>query len=145
MPYIVQRERKELDHSIDILIDAACGADRTSFHPGKLNYTITRIIHEYIERHGLCYKVINEAIGVLECAKLELYRMIAAPYEDIKHKENGHISELDKEKTDAKDTTSPTSLCITYIDAQIAHALDSIRKETPDSPTRDTKHDEESS
>jgi len=32
----------------------------------------------------------------LECAKLELYRMIAAPYEDTKIKENGSVSDLDK-------------------------------------------------
>jgi hypothetical protein len=32
---------------------------------------------------------------VLECAKLELYRMIAAPYEDKKRLANGPVSELD--------------------------------------------------
>ena len=30
-------------------------------------------------------------IGVLECAKLELYRRVAAPYEDDKIDENGDV------------------------------------------------------
>jgi len=34
-------------------------------------------------------------MGVLECAKLELYRMVAAKYEDKKRLENGAVSELD--------------------------------------------------
>ncbi len=31
----------------------------------------------------------NALIGVLESAKLELYRRMIAPYEDVKMKENG--------------------------------------------------------
>jgi len=34
---------------------------------------------------------INEVIGVLECAKLELYRRVAAPYEERKRIENGEV------------------------------------------------------
>jgi hypothetical protein len=34
---------------------------------------------------------VNEAIGVLECAKLELYRRVAAPYEDEKIAESGDV------------------------------------------------------
>jgi len=63
---------------------------------GELNYLITKAIHRYIQKRGLCYSVINEVIGVFECCKLELYRQIAAKYEDEKKKENGSISELDK-------------------------------------------------
>ena len=37
------------------------------------------------------YARINELIGVLECAKLELYRRIAVPYEDTKIAENGDV------------------------------------------------------
>lgn len=33
----------------------------------------------------------SEIIGALECCKLELYRRIAAPYEDIKIGENGDV------------------------------------------------------
>jgi hypothetical protein len=41
------------------------------------------------ERVG--YAEINEVVGVLECCKLELYRRLAAPYEDTKIKENGDV------------------------------------------------------
>ena len=34
---------------------------------------------------------LNAAIGVLECAKLELYRRVVAMYEDGKIKENGDV------------------------------------------------------
>jgi len=30
-------------------------------------------------------------VGVLECAKMELYRRVAAPYEDKKKEENGDV------------------------------------------------------
>lgn len=63
---------------------------------GELNYAITRLIHNWLLRYGKSYASLNAVIGVLECAKLELYRQIAAPYEREKHKLNGPISELDK-------------------------------------------------
>jgi len=63
--------------------------------PGSLNFTITKLVHEYICDKGLNYRTINEAIGILECAKLELYRMVAAKYEDKKRIENGPVSDLD--------------------------------------------------
>lgn len=62
--------------------------------PGELNYHITKLCHEYLAP-GFNYAALNEVIGVLECAKLELYRMLAAPYEDRKRAENGPISEHD--------------------------------------------------
>ena len=63
---------------------------------GELNYAITRFVDDYLrrmaERDGrLRYAHLNEAMGVLECAKLELYRRIAAPYEDGKIEENGDV------------------------------------------------------
>jgi len=59
---------------------------------GDLNYLFTKLIQEYIdERGGLSYAIINEVVGVLECAKLELYRRLAAPYEDEKRELNGDV------------------------------------------------------
>lgn len=62
---------------------------------GKLNFTITLLVHKYIMEHKLCYDQLNAVIGVLECAKLELYRQVAAKYENKKKMENGAISKLD--------------------------------------------------
>jgi hypothetical protein len=63
---------------------------------GDVNYLITQLCHMHImNMGGLNYDNINAVIGILECAKLELYRIIAAPYEDEKKATNGHISYLD--------------------------------------------------
>lgn len=62
---------------------------------GELNYLLTSILHGFIIKHKLCYTTLNEVIGVLECAKLELYRQVASPYEDKKKLENGSVSDLD--------------------------------------------------
>jgi len=90
MPYITQEKRKDLDGVIKVSHDPA--------NAGELNYNITKLVHTYIleNPNKLNYDIINEVIGVLECAKLEMYRMIAGPYEDKKKNLNGNISELDE-------------------------------------------------
>ena len=111
MPYITENDRDNIDLSLggwvadlDVCGDAtlkdlfedlfACDEPPK---PGELNYIITTLVHCYIRRKHLCYTTLNEVIGVLECAKLELYRVIAARYEDGKQMENGPISELDRD------------------------------------------------
>lgn len=85
MPYIVQANRDAIDEG-----DRATG-------PGELNYKITKAIVDYIDPAGegnrakINYALINEVIGVLECAKLELYRRVAAPYESTKLALNGDV------------------------------------------------------
>ena len=59
-------------------------------HPGTLNYIITRLVHWWLGDNPN-YERYNAAIGVLECAKLELYRRKVSPYEDEKIKENGDV------------------------------------------------------
>lgn len=86
MPYVKQIHRDVIGPLDDIPI-------RTE---GELNYAITKIVHNWLLRYGKSYASLNAAIGVLECTKLELYRQIAAPYEDQKKLENGPVSELDK-------------------------------------------------
>jgi hypothetical protein len=44
-----------------------------------------------LKTNGMSYQNINELIGVLECAKLELYRRVASPYEDEKIQSNGDV------------------------------------------------------
>ena len=85
MPYIDQEDRSYFDDKLTFNV--------TGIHtPGELNYCITKLVDHYISVHGgTSYKNINEVIGVLECAKLELYRRIAAPYEDQKIQQNGDV------------------------------------------------------
>jgi hypothetical protein len=59
--------------------------------PGELNYVFTEIALRYIRDFGLNYAHVNDVIGALECAKLEFYRRLAAPYEDKKIAENGDV------------------------------------------------------
>jgi hypothetical protein len=49
---------------------------------------VTKMLKEI---YPLRYYHINKAIGVLECIKLEFYRRVAAPYEDVKIKESGDV------------------------------------------------------
>lgn len=80
MPYIKPEDRAS------ILVDQQNIEDA-----GELNYFITTLINNYIDKNVKCYTTLNEVIGVLECAKLELYRRIVAPYEDIKIDQNGDV------------------------------------------------------
>lgn len=84
MPYINQDERPKFDSRIvDIL--ARIDEDRKD---GQLNYIISSLIGS---AYNTNYKELNAAIGVLECAKQELYRRVAAPYEDTKIIQNGDV------------------------------------------------------
>lgn len=48
----------------------------------ELNYAITRRVNGYLkQKEHLAYAEFNEVVGALECAKLELYRPMLAPYE----------------------------------------------------------------
>lgn len=84
MPYIDQDARVRLADG-----DAPANA-------GELNYAVTRLVDAYLARSAEAegrtrYAHLNEAIGVLECAKLELYRRVTAPYEDEKIAESGDV------------------------------------------------------
>lgn len=78
MPYVDKRIRPHM-HMVD------------AEDVGELNYQITKLIDSFIMRKGLNYATLNSMVGVLECAKLELYRRVAAPYEDEKCEENGDV------------------------------------------------------
>ena len=84
MPYIIKQLRKELEDGIY----KCCMNIR---NVGCLNYTITRLLIDYLNYKGKSYTTFNSLIGVLECAKLELYRRMVAPYEDKKKAENGDV------------------------------------------------------
>jgi hypothetical protein len=71
----------------------------TLMGPGDLNFAITALCHQYVLDRTASYKTMNEVVGVLECAKLEMYRTVVAPYEDGKRESSGAISFLDGGKT----------------------------------------------
>ncbi len=58
---------------------------------GHLNYFITKALISYMQQHGLRYQTLNDCLGALEGAKLELQRRIIGPYENEKIVENGDV------------------------------------------------------
>lgn len=58
---------------------------------GELNYKLAGAIDDYLIQREPSYRALNEVVGVLECLKLEVYRRLAAPYEDKKCDENGDV------------------------------------------------------
>ena len=79
MPYIRQERR-------DAILAGAKPQDA-----GELNFAISVLVDNYLKDKGIKYAHLNEVIGALDCAKLELYRRVAAPYEDEKIKQNGDV------------------------------------------------------
>ncbi len=81
MPYIHEGDRLSLD--INKIVAPPVSS-------GGLNYLITKMIVAFLgtDPH---YADFNAAIGALECAKLELYRRLIGPYEDLKIEENGDV------------------------------------------------------
>ena len=87
MPYIEERRRDLIDEE---LVPASAVLVYHGSTPGDLNYAVTLLVTDYL---GFVpnYERFNAAIGVLECAKLELYRRMIAPYEDEKMHQNGDV------------------------------------------------------
>lgn len=79
MPYINSAIRESLE------------SGRSAMASGELNYLVTKLCTEYVNRRGKSYATINDVVGVLECAKLEFYRRLVAPYEELKRSENGDV------------------------------------------------------
>lgn len=82
MPYIEVNARIELDEH-----------ERLPANAGELNYAITMLIVEYMRTRNPNYQLLNEIVGVLECAKAEFQRRVVAPFEDTKIKANGDVYE----------------------------------------------------
>lgn len=93
MPYITKGQRLNIDDSLHDLvsdIDSLNMTDKRDYD-GVLNYVISKLLIDVLELWEPKYTKFNTAVGVLECAKQELYRRFIGPYEDIKIEENGDI------------------------------------------------------
>ena len=65
-------------------------------HPGDLTFAITYLMHLYaMAMPEPNFDRFSDALKAAECAKLEFYRVVLAPYEDEKRQENGPVSHLD--------------------------------------------------
>jgi hypothetical protein len=87
MPYIKPDDRKKfmvLQYAFQEELDKGISM-------GDFNYIITSMLNAYIDKIKKSYSVFNALIGMLECAKLELYRRVIAGYEDQKVIDNGDV------------------------------------------------------
>ena len=78
MPYISLEERESYDFT-------------TPRSVGELNYGVTLLCKNYLDRNGLKYSTLNDILGALTGAQLEFYRRVAETYEDKKIIANGDI------------------------------------------------------
>jgi prophage antirepressor-like protein len=81
VPYIQQARREELLK-----------------HPqpetaGELNYIVTEIVLQYLDKRGEQYQTYAEIEGALQHVLRELYRRKVADYETRKMRENGDVFE----------------------------------------------------
>lgn len=91
MPYINPLKRDVLNPAINELLNALreleCD-DAENDMGGNLNYVITVLLKRC---YGEKYSEMAQAVSVLEMAKLEYYRKVAAPYESQKEFDNGPV------------------------------------------------------
>lgn len=92
MPYIDKLSRACIDTALKPLLELFAF---DTISAGQLNYIITRVMMAHMDDPKTApmptYIEYNTAIGVLECAKLELYRRCIVPFEDAKCALNGDV------------------------------------------------------
>ncbi len=81
MPYVSAPARSRL--GIDLVPSPATA--------GELNYSITRLLIQYLDIHGLSYDSCNDIVGALENAKDEFQRRVQHPYENKKIRQNSDV------------------------------------------------------
>lgn len=82
MPYISKSEQRKVNE----------GSIKTA---GQFNYALNQLIAQYFEQNKINYQTCNDIVGGMECAKMELYRRLIAPYEDKKILMNGDVKPYD--------------------------------------------------
>lgn len=90
MPYIKPEKRGQFDQQLMRLLEVLNGVD-VGDRPGCLNYVISVLARNCAEGN---YATKNEVMGVLECVKLELYRIEVGPYENVKLNAFGDVPTL---------------------------------------------------
>jgi len=89
MPYLTDDARAKIDDHINGIIDVLVNTDVSV--PGGLNYAICRVADGVTAAKGESYSIYNTLLGSVEAAKLEIYRRMVAPYEDVKCRANGEV------------------------------------------------------
>ena len=85
MPYIKSERRPRFDAIVDVFKHMGAVAA-----VGDMVYLFTRLLVTWLPKEPT-FDDYNTALGILEAAKLELYRRVVASYEDKKKEENGDV------------------------------------------------------
>lgn len=88
MPYIKKEDRERYREAL-VQIVGALESIPEEDRDGHINYVVTVMLKRLYKPPK--YKRYNKAIGVLECIKQEFYRIMVAPYEDVKIEQNGDV------------------------------------------------------
>ena len=89
MPYVDQEARDRLRLYAD---HGAEGIKLVADTPGELNYCITMLVTAYLKRKApFSYQHLNDVMGALTGAQLELYRRVTATYENEAKNRNGDV------------------------------------------------------
>ena len=94
MPYIKAEQRAVLDVPLSDLKVAIAHLDMEGVGlDGVLNYLISTLVADGLHPTPTpwSYADIARAVAVFECAKLEFYRRVAGPKEDVAVRDNGDI------------------------------------------------------
>lgn len=83
MPYIMQEDRPALDNTQLKALDFS--------GVGDLTYALFKCGLVYAAQYPKSFATYGDVIMGLECAKLEFYRRILAPYEETKIRLNGDV------------------------------------------------------
>jgi hypothetical protein len=93
MPYVDVSTRSKVSKELDALtkkLEKLIGENPDN-RDGIMNYVVSSLIARLYPEATSRYRDYNAATGMLECAKLELYRRLVAPYEDTKIAQHGDV------------------------------------------------------
>ena len=90
MPYIAKSQKEKIDKGL-IALNLSEFKDA-----GSLNYAVHKLIAQYFSQNEQDYQSFNDVIGVLDCAKMEIYRRLIAEYEEKKILQNGDVEPYSK-------------------------------------------------
>lgn len=85
MPYLRVNDRARLNGAINWNAMVPANA-------GELNFVVSLLAAEYVERKGLSYKVLAEVQAALHGALVEFERRVVGPYEDTRIEVNGDLA-----------------------------------------------------
>ena len=90
MPYINKQDRTTYEQEISSIVNKLLKTEENA-QKGHMNYIFYSIISRIVKERGERYFRWQDAIGTLECCKIEIYRRLISAYEDKAIEKNGDV------------------------------------------------------